>query len=108
MCGPAHDVSGFMQETWGLLEGDIGLHQTVVAVAIAKLSEPAAVAQLKGHGSFAGTGKALSVAAGRLSYTHGLKVSPFTPSIHTLLDFHAAFRSRDHNPCTALHATDEV
>ena len=63
-----------MQETWDLVIPDTGLEQTMVAIAIAKLSEPAVVAQQKGHGSFAGTGKALSVAAGRLSYTHGLKV----------------------------------
>lgn len=57
------------------MEADTGLEQTVVAIAIAKLSEPAVVAAQTRHGSFAGTGKALSVAAGRLSYTHGLKVS---------------------------------
>ena len=49
------------------------MQQTVVAVAIAKLNEAAMVAQQQHHGSFAGTGKALSVAAGRLSYTHSLK-----------------------------------
>ena len=47
----------------------------MVAVAIAKLAEPAVVAQHMGGGSFVGTGKALSAAAGRLSYVHDLKVS---------------------------------
>lgn len=61
-----------------MLEADSEGQQTVVAVAIAKLSEPALVARQRGHGSFAGTGKALSVAAGRLSYVHGLKACPIT------------------------------
>ena len=65
-----------VQETWGLLGADTDTEQTVVAVAIARLSEPALVTHQMSHGSFAGTGKALSVAAGRLSYTHGLKVQP--------------------------------
>ena len=62
-----------VQGTWGLLDSDSDTHHTVVAVGIAKLSEPAVVTQQKSHGSFAGTGRALSVAAGRLSYIHGLK-----------------------------------
>lgn len=63
-----------MQETAGLLPPDVGSSKTAVAVAIAKLGEPAVVAQFKGGGSFIGTGRALSAAAGRLSYVYGLKV----------------------------------
>lgn len=65
-----------MQDTWSMLAGgdaDGGL--TAVAVGIAKLGEPAAVAGYKEASSFLGTGRALSVAAGRISYMHGLKVS---------------------------------
>ena len=65
----------FSQATWGLLPADNGATQkTVVAVAIAKLGEPAVVAAFSGGGSYVGTGRALSAAAGRLSYTYGLKV----------------------------------
>jgi len=45
----------------------------VVAVAIARLGEPAEVARARDGGSFVGTGRALSAAAGRLSYVNGLK-----------------------------------
>lgn len=47
----------------------------MVAVAIAKLGEAAVVGRYTGGGSFIGTGRALSAAAGRLSYVYGLKVS---------------------------------
>ena len=57
-----------------MLPQDAGAQQTVVAVAIAKLSEPAVVVAAPVRGSFGGTGKAVSVAAGRLSYVYGLKV----------------------------------
>lgn len=56
-----------------LLGGDADGGLTAVAVGIAKLGEPAAVAGHKDASSFVGTGRALSVAAGRLSYIHGLK-----------------------------------
>ena len=59
-----------------MLPQDTGSQQTVVAVAIAKLSEPAVVVAAPTGGSFGGTGKAASVAAGRLSYVYGLKVRP--------------------------------
>lgn len=65
-----------MQMTLGMLESDQNGQLTVVAVGIAKLGEPAYIGSNKGGGPFVGTGKALSVAAGRLSYLHGLKV-PF-------------------------------
>ena len=64
-----------MQDTWMMLVGgdtDGGL--TAVAVGIAKLGEPAVLATHKEASSFVGTGRALSAAAGRLSYVHGLKV----------------------------------
>ena len=64
-----------MQDTWRMLIGgdtDGGL--TTVAVGIAKLGEPAVLAAHKEASSFVGTGRALSAAAGRLSYVHGLKV----------------------------------
>jgi hypothetical protein len=64
-----------IQETAGLLMPDAGSSKTAVAVAIAKLGEPAVVAQFRGGGSFIGTGRALSAAAGRLSYVFGLKAS---------------------------------
>ena len=49
---------------------------TAVAVGIAKLGEPAVMAMQKEASSFVGTGRALSAAAGRLSYMHGLRVRP--------------------------------
>ena len=45
----------------------------MVVVAIARLGEPAEVGRARDGGSFVGTGRALSAAAGRLSYVHGLK-----------------------------------
>ena len=56
-----------------LAGGDADGGLTAVAVGIAKLGEPAAVAGYKEASSFLGTGRALSVAAGRISYMHGLK-----------------------------------
>lgn len=55
-----------------------------MAVAIAKLGEPAVVAQFGGSGSFIGTGRALSAAAGRLSYVYGLKARDCTMRAHTI------------------------
>ena len=63
-----------VQECWDLLRPDNIDERTVVAVAIARLGEPAEVGGARGGGSFLGTGRALSAAAGRLSYVHGLKV----------------------------------
>ena len=54
-----------------MLPPDAGTEQTVVAVAIAKLSEPAVVVAAPVRGSFMGTGKAASAAAGRLSLCLG-------------------------------------
>lgn len=64
-----------MQDTWGLLQPDVSADKTVVAVGIARMGEPAIIAQYRGTSSYRGTGMALSAAAGRLSYIHGLKVS---------------------------------
>jgi acyl transferase domain-containing protein len=74
-----------VQETAGLLTPDAGGSKTAVAVAIAKLGEPAVVAQFAGGGSFIGTGRALSAAAGRLSYVYGLKASAFCSVGYNLL-----------------------
>ena len=71
-----------MQDTWRMLIGgdaDGGL--TAVAVGIAKLGEPAVLATHKEASSFVGTGRALSAAAGRLSYVHGLKVCCCLPAV---------------------------
>ena len=78
-----------LQESRGLLPADDeggggqGGRRTAVAVAIAKLGEPAVVAGFTGGGSFVGTGRALSAAAGRLSYFYGLKV-PHIPSLNAM------------------------
>ena len=69
-----------------LLGGDsTPVSLTAVAVGIAKLGEPAAVAGHKEASSFTGTGRALSAAAGRLSYVHGLKVFALTGTLSTWL-----------------------
>ena len=48
---------------------------TAVAVGIARLGEPAIVLEAsKQGGGFVASGRASSVAAGRLSYVNGLKV----------------------------------
>jgi hypothetical protein len=57
-----------------LLGGDSNGGLTAVAVGIAKLGEPAILTGRKEASSFVGTGRALSAAAGRLSYVHNLKV----------------------------------
>ena len=58
-----------------LVGGDTDGGLTAVAVGIAKLGEPAVMSgRREAASSFIGTGRALSVAAGRLSYTHNLKV----------------------------------
>ena len=57
-----------------LAGGESSDRLTAVAVGIAKLGEPAVMAMHKEASSFVGTGRALSAAAGRLSYVHGLKV----------------------------------
>lgn len=59
------------------------MRKTAVVVAIAKLGEPAVVASYTGGGSFVGTGRAMSAAAGRLSYFYGLKV-PHVPSLDAI------------------------
>jgi len=46
---------------------------TVVAVGIARLGEAPATASHTGGRAFQGTGRALSAAAGRLSYIYDLK-----------------------------------
>ena len=57
-----------------LVGGDADGAMTAVAVGIAKLGEAAVLATHKEASGFVGTGRALSAAAGRLSYVHGLKV----------------------------------
>ena len=57
-----------------LAGGDADGRLTAVAVGVAKLGEPPLVTAHKDASSFIGTGRALSVAAGRISYVHGLKV----------------------------------
>ena len=70
-----------MQDTWRMLiRGDTDGGLTAVAVGIAKLGEPAVLATQKEASSFMGTGRALSAAAGRLSYVHGLKVPAVSSS----------------------------
>ena len=63
-----------------LAGGDSGSGLTAVAVGIAKLGEPAVMAMRKEASSFVGTGRALSAAAGRLSYMHGLRVRRYLAS----------------------------
>lgn len=58
-----------------LAGGDADGRLTAVVVGVAKLGEPAVLAAHKDASSFVGTGRALSVAAGRISYVHGLKVT---------------------------------
>lgn len=58
-----------------LAGGDADGRLTAVAVGVAKLGEPALVTAHKDASSFVGTGRALSAAAGRISYVHGLKVT---------------------------------
>lgn len=59
---------------------------TAVAIGIAKLAEPAfvlhaALTSSGGGGGYIGTGRALSAAAGRLSYFYGLRVRFSLPSV---------------------------
>ena len=64
------------QETWAMLPPDAGSETTAIAVGIAKLGEPAVALQAaKYGGGFVASGRASSVAAGRLSYVNGLKVT---------------------------------
>lgn len=76
-----------LEETAGLLPGPDGgsrsdrtafQHLTAVAVGIGKLGESSAVvagslAAVAAGSSYVGTGRAMSAAAGRLSYSFGLK-----------------------------------
>ena len=58
-----------------MLQPDSDGSLTAVAVGIAKLGDPAVVLRAaKLGGGFVASGRAPSVAAGRLSYIHGLKV----------------------------------
>ena len=57
-----------------MLPADTAGETTAVAVGIAKLGEPAIVLEASRHGGgFVASGRASSVAAGRLSYAYGLK-----------------------------------
>ena len=62
-----------LQGAWELVAADKGSHLTVVAVGIARIGEAPVVAMNAGGRAFQGTGRALSAAAGRLSYTYSLK-----------------------------------
>ena len=67
-----------LEDTVGLLPPDTPSSQTAVSVAIAKLGEPSVVAAgnaaaVAAGSSFVGTGRALSAAAGRISYVYGLR-----------------------------------
>jgi len=76
-----------MQDTWSvLIGGDTDGGLTAVAVGIAKLGEPIVMASFKEASSFVGTGRALSAAAGRLSYVHGLKVRDSLFEVSALWD----------------------
>ena len=58
-----------------MLPADTSSSRTAVAIGIAKLGDPVVVLQASKHGGgFVASGKAPSVAAGRLSYVNGLKV----------------------------------
>lgn len=67
-------MSARAQESWSLLPHEEDSLMTSVAVGIAKLGEPPYVASHKAGAAFIATGRALSVAAGRLSFVYGLKV----------------------------------
>ena len=74
-----------MQAAFELVQLDTGASSTAVAVGIAKLGEPAVVANYKDRSGFLASGRGLSVAAGRISYTYGLKVIPlFFPGAFVL------------------------
>ncbi|KAK9834736.1 hypothetical protein WJX74_008822 [Apatococcus lobatus] len=93
-----------LQDTWDILEADTGLQQTAVAVGIARLSDPPAVTGRKAGGGFTGTGRALSVTAGRLSYTHGLRgpcVSIDTACSSSLVGTHFVHTAMLHSGCSA-------
>ena len=65
-----------VQGAWELVSADKGASLTVVAVGMARIAEAPVVAAHTGGRAFQGTGRALSAAAGRLSYVYSLKVSP--------------------------------
>ena len=73
-----------IQDTTCLLSTDTGSEMTAVAIGIAKLGDPAVVLNASKAGGFVASGRAPSVAAGRLSYVHGLKVRAL-PYIHSAL-----------------------
>ena len=76
----------YQQECWGLLAPDGPSDLTAVAVGLAKLGDPAVLLKAaKSGGGFVASGKAPSVAAGRLSYIHALKVFPRLSPIFLLL-----------------------
>ena len=71
------DKESDYQETWRMLPTDASGEFTAVAIGIAKLGEHALVLEAsKQGGGFVASGRASSVAAGRLSYVNGLKVQP--------------------------------
>jgi acyl transferase domain-containing protein len=97
-----------LAETAGLAGPDNDSHQTAVAVGIAKLGEPALItvgtaAAVAGGSSFVGTGRALSAAAGRISYTYGLKgqaVSIDTACSSSLVGTHYVRRAISGGECS--------
>ncbi|BDA51455.1 probable oleandomycin polyketide synthase, modules 5 and 6 [Coccomyxa sp. Obi] len=92
-----------LEDTWGILAGgDTYGRLTAVAVGVAKLGEPAVLAAHKDASSFIGTGRALSVAAGRISYIHGLKgpsVSIDTACSSSLVTTHFVCGAMRHSGC---------
>ncbi len=65
-----------VQGAWELVSADKGASLTAVAVGTARIAEAPVVAAHTGGRAFQGTGRALSAAAGRLSYVYSLKASP--------------------------------
>ena len=62
-----------LQGAWELVSADKGSNLTVEGVGIARIGEAPVVAMHAGGRAFQGTGRALSAAAGRLSYIYSLK-----------------------------------
>ena len=75
------------KSAWELLSTDMDARLTAVAVGIARLGEAPVSAMNVSARAFQGTGRALSAAAGRLSYTYNLKVLLFEWFLNGFLPF---------------------